>query len=202
MMAKGKFKLYIYGIILTLLFFGLIKVFISGSGKFFALELLGLLVLMILSLIGFAGYSKTWGERVFFFIFLFYFINLILIWYTQNALYLVLLLLTLIGFLMSMPKKNVPTDHSSVEKYKEESEPHSEVFDLPIEKKETKEIAKPKAEPKVEYSPGKYVASNMSNIFHEARCDWAKKIKKERRIWFESKEDARKKKYKQHSCVQ
>ncbi|HLD00588.1 MAG TPA: hypothetical protein VJC39_02485 [Candidatus Nanoarchaeia archaeon] len=52
------------------------------------------------------------------------------------------------------------------------------------------------------HSPGKYVASARSNIFHEPKCDWAKKIAKERRVWFKTKKEAWDKSFKAHSCVQ
>ncbi len=117
---------------------------------------------------------------------------------------------------------------SSTSSYSVSSEPHSEVFDLPktnVLKTEVK--AEPKAEPveqKVEkaaatsrsavvtsksvpnqpatvYSPGKLVASKASNIYHEPKCDWAKKIVKHRRVWFNSKEEAWEKGYRAHSCI-
>ncbi len=53
-----------------------------------------------------------------------------------------------------------------------------------------------------EYTPGKYVASLRSNQYHEPRCDWAKKIKRERQVWFKEKQDAWERGYRAHACVQ
>ena len=204
-MAKSRFKLYIYGMILLLLFLGLIRIFITESGKFFALELLGFSFLLLLSLIGFIGYSEVWGERVFFFVFLFYFVNLILIWKVQGALYLVLLLLTLIGFLMSIPKKKSHPDDENFKMLEVNQQPHSEVFDPVVkEEKSEKNIVEVKKEPtlvKAKHSPGKYVASSYSTVYHEPKCEWAKRISVKRRIWFKDKREATNKKYKKHSCV-
>lgn len=186
MAKKSLAKLVIYAIILVVLFFSLIAVVRDGKGMFLGLEVAGLLLLLLLTLIGFAGYNKAWGERVLFFVFLFYMINLILLWYFNNNLYLVLLFLSLIGFFMSFPKK--------VESYVEpvrEPKPQPEL--------EIKDVKKTVAK---KHSPGKYVASSYSNIYHAPKCDWAKKIKKERQKWFTSKEEAWEEGYKAHSCVE
>ena len=50
------------------------------------------------------------------------------------------------------------------------------------------------------FSPGKYVASARSNLYHEPKCEWAKKIKKDRRLWFTEKEEAWQKGFKAHNC--
>jgi|SRR3989344_1334333 len=54
---------------------------------------------------------------------------------------------------------------------------------------------------KATYSPGKYVASKRSNQYHEPKCDWAKKISKEHRVWFADKKEAVSKGYTEHSCL-
>ncbi len=51
------------------------------------------------------------------------------------------------------------------------------------------------------YIPGKYVASNRSNQYHEPICDWAKKIRPERQLWFKEKENAWERGFRAHSCV-
>lgn len=55
---------------------------------------------------------------------------------------------------------------------------------------------------KTTFTPGKYVASKRSNVYHEPKCEWAKKIQKDRQVWFESREEALNKGYKKHSCVE
>jgi hypothetical protein len=51
------------------------------------------------------------------------------------------------------------------------------------------------------YSPGKFVASSNASTYHIPKCAWAKKINSKNRVWFDSKDQARKKGYKQHSCL-
>ena len=69
---KNKGKMIFYGLLLIILFFGLIGIFISSGGKFFGLELIGMLFLLLLSLIALSGYQRSWGERALFFVFMFY----------------------------------------------------------------------------------------------------------------------------------
>ena len=201
MATRSRGKLLIYGILFVLLFFGLIGIFVNTSGTFFDLELAGFVFLLLLAFVGFIGYSKVWGENLFFFTFLFYVVNLGLLWYFNDSLYLVLLLLALLGFLMSIPKKcscccGVPPAPLQTE------EPHSVVFDSPaaVKAEETVEnetVTKTAAK----HSPGKFVASSRSNLYHAPKCDWAKKISKTRRVWFENKEEAWEKGYKAHNCA-
>jgi len=182
-----QFKFVTYAILLVLLLFGLVRIFVTSSGMFFNFELIGFVVLSLLSFIGLAGFTRKWGERALFFMFLLYIVNLLLIWFFFESLYLVLLLLSVFGFLMSIPR--VEHDYSPVRMDPTVSEePHSMVFD-PIE-------------PKVTHKPGKYVASKSSNVYHEPKCEWAKRIKENRRTWFAKKEDAWEKGYKAHSCVE
>jgi hypothetical protein len=195
---KNKGKLIFYGILLIILFFGLIGVFISAGGKFFWLELIGMLFLLLLTLVSLAGYQKSWGERVLFFVFVFYIINLILVWFFIGPLYLVLLFIALLGFVMSVPRKCCSGCKTGVpaESVKEEEEPHSEVFDVISEPE--KEVL---AEKKVKHSPGKYIASKRGKYFHEPKSEWAKKINKNNQVWFENKQQAYRKGYKAHSDV-
>ncbi len=215
---KSKFKLGLYAMVLVLVFFSLIRVFVDGSGKFFMLELLGFLVLLILTLIGFIGYKEYWGERVLFFVFLMYLINVILVWKYNGNLSFFSLFLGLLGFVLAISglsagsgedKKNKKGKIKLPLKPKPApiiDEPHSEVFDLPdeefaVDKEDEKEESVGEAKKTAKFNPGKYVASNMSNTYHEPRCEWAKKISANRRVWFKDKNEAQKKGYKKHGCV-
>ena len=66
---KSGGKLICYALILFFMFLALVKIFISDFGNFFRLELLGFIFLLLLTFIGFVGYSQSWGERVLFFVF-------------------------------------------------------------------------------------------------------------------------------------
>ncbi len=216
---KSKFKLGLYAIVMVLVFFSLIRVFVDGSGKFFMLELLGFLFLLILTLISFIGYKEFWGERVLFFVFLMYLINVILVWKYNGNLSFFSLFLGLLGFVLAGsglsagPSKDKKSRTRPPFKPKPKpaailDEPHSEIFDLPEEEftdneaeKEKESLAEKKSDKSARFNPGKYVASNMSNTYHEPRCEWAKKISANRRVWFKDKQEAQKKGYKKHSCV-
>lgn len=246
---RSRVKLLVYAAIFVVLLYGLLRIFVDGTTNFFRLELVGFFFLLLLMLIGFIGYVSVWGERVFFFVFLLYLANLAGIWYYNGSFYLVLLFLTLVGFMMSVPKhlgkskvgSNDYSDSQSVDKsgglLKQDSlegfekDPHSIVLEpsqtsAQSELRGTKSTApkpalkrsspqksaaqkstapKPKtskpAAKTTKYSPGKYVASKNSNVYHEPKCDWAKRIQRNRRLWFKSKEAAWEKGYKGHSCI-
>ena len=188
---KSRAKLIIYALLLAVLFIGLIFVFKAGHGNFLRLELAGLLFLLLLTIIGFVGYAQHWGEWVLFWVFLLYIGNLVLLWYFQGSLYLVLLLIAVVGFVVSVPKGRKP-----LPKLKPEvQEQHSMVFPEKTEPKKTE------AKSATKFTPGKFVASKRSNVYHEPKCDWAKKIAKEHQVWFASKEEAWEKGFKGHDCV-
>jgi len=214
---KSKFKLFLYGFLLGLMFFGMVRLILSGGGLFLRGELFGFMFLLILSLIGFMGYASHWGEKVFFTVFVLYLANLLAVWYFTKALYLVLLLLALIGFLISLPKARTKViippwaeePHSQVFEEKEESEQKEETEEPVVEivEEPVAEVKKNEAknEPKkvsAIYSPGKLIASSRSNVYHLPKCEWAKKIKKERRAWFKNAEEAEERGFRAHSCLQ
>tara|TARA_Y100000310_G_scaffold89923_1_gene87130 strand:+ start:82334 stop:82870 length:537 start_codon:yes stop_codon:yes gene_type:complete len=178
-MGKSGGKLLIYGVVLFALLYSLVKILIVGTPIFFRLELFGLLFLVACIFIGFLMYDK-WGEHLFFFVFVLYLGNLAVIWFSGRSFHLLLALVTVFGIVLSVPRK-VHVNEMPLER------PKVEVVDI---------------DPKVLHSPGKFVASKRSNIYHTPKCEWAKKIKTERRMWFKSKEDAWEKGLKKHQCVE
>jgi len=50
-------------------------------------------------------------------------------------------------------------------------------------------------------TPGKFLASSDGSVYHAPKCDWAKRIARKNRVWLNSKDEAKKKGYKQHSCL-
>lgn len=200
---KTKSELVLYSIVFFILFLGLISIFANTGNPFFHLEVLGLIILLVLSIVGFVVYREPWGERVFLIAFVLYIANLLLIWYFYNTLYLLLLFIAVMGIVMSIPKPSFPTSKKS------SSLPpvtHSIILDEPIKPKtKTPEMEKPSTDKttsrKTQYLPGKYLASSRSNVYHQAACDWADNINKKNQVWFDSKEDAWEKGYKAHECV-
>ena len=53
-----------------------------------------------------------------------------------------------------------------------------------------------------EFTPGKLIASKFGKTYHAPKCDWALKIKEANRVWFDSDADAKKAKYKKHTCLE
>ena len=188
----AKTRLVLHSLLLVALFVGLIFIITGLRGKLFSLEIAALALFMVLAL---SGYLSKRGERVFFIFFSLYALNLILLWYFVGVLYVILLVLSLAGFFLAFPPSAMPPLPLPSKPKESPPEPHSQVFDAPPPEKKTP------PEKKVSFSPGKYLASKMGNTYHEPKCEWAKKIAKERRVWFVSKEEAWEKKYKAHGCV-
>ncbi len=187
--------LIMYALILGLLFYGLVRILDAGGKKFFLLEFMGLLVLLLLSLAAFMSYGSYRGRVLFFVVFLLYLGNLVLIWYFKDKLYLVLLLLAVLGFILSFPVRRKKAVAASKTPKKAE-ELHNMVFE------ESKEENSVKSKSTTAYSPGKYVASKSSNVYHEPKCEWARKIEKSRQLWFEDKKEAIEKGFRKHECVE
>jgi hypothetical protein len=183
---KTGFVLILQGLIVILLLFGLVKIVAGSHGLLSLLELVGLVTLLVLSFVGFVNYG-SWGERVIFLVFSLSLAHLVVLWRLFDSLYLILMLLSLAGFLMSIPRRK----RKKVSKSK--PKPKAEI-PKPIEKTPAKKVV-------AEHSPGKYIATKRSNIYHEPKCEWAKKINSKRRLWFEDKKEAQKKGYRKHSCV-
>ncbi|MBT4936226.1 hypothetical protein HOL21_01130 [Candidatus Woesearchaeota archaeon] len=199
--TKSKTKMVVYAILLVILLFGILSIFIHFTGKMFALELVGFVVLLVLSFVGLAGYFTRWGERVLFFVFLLYIINLLLIWYFTDSLYMILVVIALIGFLFSIPKR---ASSKKPEETFVDKEPHSVIFDAPEPPQKTSVTKKTvsKSKPKTEFSPGKFVASKNGKVYHLPKCEWAKRIAKNSHVWFKKKEDAWEKGYRAHNCIE
>lgn len=205
--SKSRGKLFVYAVLIVLLLFGLIRTLVSSGGKMFLAESLCFVVLLLLAVIGFAGYLKVWGERALFFVFLFYLLNLVFVWYFNHEISVILLILAVIGFVMAVPsdrrcscqtkivdfEEKKPVKVEVKEKEEPAEETHSQIFDA-------EEKAKPE-NPKKEFVPGKFVASKKGNQYHLPKCDWAKKIAKSNRVWLKSKEEAWEKGYRAHDCV-
>jgi len=199
---KGLGKFLVYCGLISVLFLVMIKVVFSFGGKIIRAEILILLFLVLLSLIGFIGYRKSWGERVLFFVFLIGLGNLVFVWYFTGRLFILHLFLVLVGFLMSFPKKEEEWEFREEKKILgEKKEPFDEVLEGKEIKKEESE-SEDKKEVKTKYSPGKYVGSKSGSVYHEPKCEWAKRIVKGRRVWFEGKKEAKEKGYKEHNCVE
>lgn len=91
------------------------------------------------------------------------------------------------------------TKESSSEKRSEKREKKNELKNENTVEDENKPAGKSVVS--VAFTPGKYVASSRGNVYHEAKCDWAKKVSKTHRLWFNSKKEAEDKNYKSHGCV-
>ena len=77
-----------------------------------------------------------------------------------------------------------------------------EVEEMPVEDAKVEPYGEKKTQAKTTFKPGKYVASKTGSVYHSAKCDWAKKVKKKNQVWLKDKKEAGKKGYKKHDCVE
>ena len=88
-----------------------------------------------------------------------------------------------------------------LQKAEEAKRREEKILEFKKEARILKEAEEKIKEIKKRYSPGKFVGSKNSNKYHAPKCDWAKRIKKKQRIWFNSEAEARRKGYSKHSCL-
>ncbi len=98
-------------------------------------------------------------------------------------------------------KKDEEKIISEVKKELEEYQREKEVNEYEKEADLLSKAEKKLSEIKKRYTPGKFIASATSNKYHSPKCDWAKRIKKENRVWFKTEQEARRKGYSKHSCL-
>jgi hypothetical protein len=182
---KSPISFIFHTLLLGILLIALTTVFTEFSGLLFLSQVLAFGVLTLFVFVGFVSYNSGLGRSVFFLSFLLYMLDLLFLWSVVGEFYVVLLVISLVGFLTSIPHKK---KHEQIIP-KDDGEPYSVVFDEP-------------EEVKTKHSPGKFVASKRSNRYHAPKCEWAKKITKERRVWFTSKEEAWEQGYRAHSCLE
>ncbi len=180
-MVGVKFRAFIAYITLLITFLGLIGIVFNLHRIAFYGEFLILLALVLAAIIAAIGISTSqrwaWVLLTIFFAFVFLDMIFIKLISTQKPeMFLYLLVVAIAGFFISL--------FSIEPKRKEAVE----------EKKEAKAVEK-------SFKPGKYIASRTGKKFHAPKCDWAKKVKKENAVWFDSKEDAINAGYNADDCV-
>lgn len=212
-----------YSTIVVIFFISLIGLTstIFNINNFFVPELLVLLLFLISAvIITYNLYNKrreAWVMSLFFFAA--YFINItFLYFYSQNqALFVLLMLTTIIGFILSIEnikgkiraKSEYEKEiiHEAKELAKAEKHLEEEIPDIIIEEvKPSKQdaesqVKKPKKKEITRKPLKRYVASRKGVNYHELKCRWARKILPKRKIWLKSKEEAEEEGLKPCKCV-
>ena len=210
----------IYSVIVVIFFISIIGLtnLILNIKDFFFPELLILLLFLISAvIITYNLYNKrrtAWIMSLFFFAA--YLINItFLYFYSQNqALFVLLMLTTIIGFILSV--ENIKGKIRARSKYEKEvlheadelvkAEKHFEekLPDIVVEEvKPSKQHAKIRVKKiKITKKPLKrYVASRKGVNYHDIKCRWARKILPKRKIFFKNKKEAEEEGFKPCKCV-
>jgi len=179
-MGESKAKYFILTILLLFVLIGMITLVFNLRRLSFAGELFILLVIIFFSFISLIGVygNKNWGFVLMMLVFTGILIDLLALYFLRRRLtrgLLWLIILSAIGFIISV----VGIKRKEVEYYDDEEE--EKVY--------------------TNFEPGKYVASNRGVVYHSPKCDWAKKIGSDNRVWFDSEQEAKKKGLKKHSCL-
>ena len=185
-MGDSKFSFFAADIILLVVFLGLALLTFKLSGLKFLLAILFVVILLFISFIAlipaYSGSRGGWGFLTgVFVLILIYLLAIFIKTSMAGKAFLITLLFAAIGFVISIAniKKEEAEEPVAEEKGKEEKE--EAVY--------------------TNFEPGKYVASKMGSVYHIPKCDWANNIKEENRVWFNSDEEAKRKKYKKHDCL-
>lgn len=104
---------------------GFIDILLNSGGKTFWVLFAGTAFLFILALLGMARPAAR-GRKWFFFFFASALLGLAFIWHFTTQLYLVLLVVSLVGFLLHLP---VPKQDSPPRRKAQSEDLHSRVFD-------------------------------------------------------------------------
>src|SRR3989344_1442079 len=196
-MASKIAKFFFQSSLLLVLLFGLsLKGFSTGA------ELIAFSVLLLLCVGSLVTY-KTSGKNMLFVIYSLFIIDILVLWLPTNSLYFTLLLVSLLGLLISIPRRGRKVCEDCTCESMASTPPPQKIVDGKVveAKVEPTELKEKAPAVKATFTPGKYVASKRSNVYHEPKCEWAKKIQKARRVWFVSREEALNKGYKKHDCV-
>ncbi len=220
-MGKQSLSFSAMNLVLLFVIIGLILAVFDLENIAFVFELSVLVMFMLLLVFGmFAVYNdRQWGWNVIGAVLAFILVDMFFIYSATKsfgAAHLVAVLFSIIGLIMVLlnlqgmgeeriietPDKNegyTPVISNLEASAEEKHEMKEEV--QKIVKEESKEELKEEMKVERKFTPGKLVASKKANKFHVPKCDWAKRIKKSNRIWFNSKEEAVSKGFEADTCV-
>jgi len=184
----------VLAVILFLLNIGLIKQVFLFKSELFLFELLFTVFLGLMALDSMNEFSKK-NFSCFSVLSVYFGLNLInqvcLAVFSELSLNISMILVAGIGFIISIA--NI-TRNSGINTETFSGAAQKPIAAMPEAKKSESSVVK-------EYSPGKYLASKTGKKYHSPKCDFAKKIPKKNRVWFNSIEDAKKKGYGPCKCI-
>lgn len=189
---------------LILLFIGISFVLVVFDLHRFAFVFELMLLLVFMFLLAFAMYNiyhnQRWGWTLLGTTLIFLLLDLFFIFVLTRTLdtpYITSLVFSVIGLVITALNLREIQDVDEIKA--EEYEKAADYYPY-IDKMESKEGTKETSIEKT-FIPGKFVASKKANKFHIAKCDWARRVSKENRIWFNSKEEAESQGFQADKCV-
>lgn len=205
-MEKPKVNFFLMDVILLIVLIGFIQIVFELKRFAFIIELMLLLVfLLALSVAMYVVYhNKKWGWTILGAVLILLVLNTFLIFLLTgifDAYYIITVVFSAAGFVLILI--NLAATEEAEPESSERDEKTRSYYPY-IDKMEPKDEAKKEeTHAKVEktFTPGKFVASKKANKFHTAKCDWALRISKPNRIWFNSKEEAEAEGFKADKCV-
>ncbi len=195
-MDRGKISfLFINFILLFVLIFFIFTVFdLKGLAFVFELGILFIMIFLVVFSIFVIYQNRRFGWVLLGFVLLLIILNTFFILLLKGkfeAAQLTTLAFSFIGLLMVL--------FNIIEKAKEQINIETNIETGAHE--EIKEVQEKETKLEKKFSPGKFVASKNANKFHSPKCDWAKRINKTNRMWFNSREEAESKGFRADTCV-
>lgn len=198
-MEKPSISFIAMNFILLFAVIGFILIVFDLQGYAFVFELGILLIFMFfLTLAMFVIYhNKNWGWILLGATLILILINTLFIIFIKDVFeifHITIMFFSVLGLVVTLINVRIPSQEVEEGEFgKVEGYYHS------IDKIKPKEPAEPKVEKT--FTPGKYIASKKANKFHLPKCDWALKISKVNRMWFNSEEEAKAKGFEADKCV-
>jgi hypothetical protein len=189
----GKPGIFWVSLLNLVIFMGLINYIFDMSGWKFLLELvflLGLLFFALVSVILIYSGGRL-GYAISAFVSALAMVNLMLIYFRMEISSLLFLSMVSAITLFVMSISGIAKEEKEFEIPEPPKQVYVEKYGGEQEKKAVKKS----------YSPGKLVSSKSSNYYHAPKCDWAKKIKKSNRVWYDSESAAKRAGLKKHTCL-
>lgn len=196
-MSENKQGLFlIFAVLLFLINIELIKQTFTLTKELFIFELLFIIFLGLMALDSMNEFTKR-NLSCFSVLSIFFGLNLVntvgISLSSNIGLNISLLIMSGLGFIIAL----FNIQKKDEEDLLDNEEPSVEVHDP----EETQKVEVYKQSTKKEFSPGKFLASKTGKKYHSPKCDFAKKIPKRNYVWFDTKNDAKKKGYGPCKCI-
>lgn len=165
----------------------------------FVFELMLLIVLLLLFIFSMSAIynNQQWGWTIIAAALAFLIVNMFFVYLITGIFetaHLTVLIFSATGLVVALLNLGVLGYGKNTEGYNKSKQYYQHLDKMEPEKADENSILK-------DFTPGRYIASKKAGKYHTAKCDWAKKISAENRLWFGSEEEAKSKGFEADKCA-